>query len=273
MPILQNLIDVSKEIHALMPYAQLSITNTEMYIHAIPGEDFYLEAFDAGHMFPEGSIAKEVVTTQRVVTRMGNKQLTGGIPYQGTGIPLFENGELVGAMCIFYATSNREAIQNAAEDMTATVEELHVTLETFRSSMEALFQVAEVMQQDSERMVESSSHIRDMTKFIAEVSEQTKLLGFNAAIEAAHAKEYGAGFSVIATEVRRLSERVTHSVTQVNGMTDNLVGTLNQVQKQIRDVFGRIQEGYTATETFSQVSSQLLDLSERLQELSQIIKI
>lgn len=273
MPVVQSLIELSKEIHELMPFAQLSITNTEMYVHAIPGADFYLEAFDAGHTFPEGSIAKETVTTGKVVTRMGNKQLTGGIPYQGTGIPLFENGELVGAMCVFYATSNREAVQNAAEDMTATVQELHVTLETFRSSMQALFQVAEVMEQDSVQMSDSSAHIRDMTDFIAEVSAQTKLLGLNAAIEAAHAKEYGAGFSVIAAEVRRLSERVTQSVTEVKGMTDTLVGTVNQVQNQIKDVFGRIQEGYAATETFSQVSLQLLDLGERLQELSQVIKI
>lgn len=273
MSILQKLVDVSAEIQKLMPFAQISITNKEMYIHAIPGEDFYLEVFSAGHTFLDGSIAKETVTTGRVVTRMGNKQLTGGIPYQGTGIPLIENGEVVGALCTFYETANREAIQHAAEDISATVQELHAGLESFQTSMHALHQAAEVLEKDSARMTESSDNIREMTDFIADVSAQTKLLGLNAAIEAAHAKEFGAGFSVIAQEVRRLSERVTQSVSEVKGMTDTMVGTLSQVQQQIKDVFDRVEEGYLASETFAQVSQQMLELSERLQQLSQVVKI
>ncbi|QSO46526.1 methyl-accepting chemotaxis protein [Alicyclobacillus mengziensis] len=271
--VLHNLIQVSNEVHALMPYAQLSITDTEMYIHAIPGDNFFLEVFSAGHTFLDGSIAQQTVTTGKVVTRMGNNKLTGGIPYQGTGVPLYEDGILVGALCMFYATTNREAMQNMSEDIGATVEELHSTLESFRSSMEALTRAAEVMDRDSAQMGEASTRIHNVTDFIAKVSSKTKLLGFNAAIEAVHAREYGAGFTVIAAEVGRLSEEVTKSVSEIKDTTDHLVYSLERVQTQIRDVFWRIQEGYEATETFSSVSGQLVRLSERLQDLSQIIKM
>lgn len=270
---LQKMIDVSEEIHKLMPYAQLSLTDKDMYVHAIPGDEFFLEVFSSGHTFMDGSIAKETVTTGRMVSRMGNKQLTGGIPYQGTGVPLIEDGEVVGAVCIFYATTNREAIQNASEDLTASMEELRAGLEGFQESMKSLHGVAQLLQQDSAQMGESSGRIREITDFIADVSSQTKLLGLNAAIEASHAKEYGAGFSVIAEEVRRLSDRVTHSVVEIKGTTDTLVQTLTNVQKQISDVFGRVEQGYVASETFTEVSQQLIALSERLQKLSHVIKI
>lgn len=271
--LLQNLIEYLEFLHKLMPYAQISITNTEQYIHAIPGENFFLEVFSDGHAFMEGSIAKQSVATGEAITREGNKQLTGGIPYQGTCVPLRENGELVGVICVFYATTNREAIQNMSEDIGATVEELHATLEAFQSSMEALNQVADIMDKDSVKMSKSSSKIHDMTDFIANVSAQTRLLGLNAAIEAARSTENGAGFSVIASEVRRLSDNVTKSVSEVKNVTENLVDTLGQVQGEIRDVFDRIQEGYAATETFSHISQRLVELSLRLQELSQVIKI
>ncbi len=271
--LLQNLIVYSEYIQKLMPYAQISITDTEKYVHAVRGDNFFLEVFSDGHVFLDGSLAKQTITTGQSVTRMGNKQLTGGIPYQGTCVPLREDGQLIGAICMFYPTANREAVQTIAEDIGATVEELHATLETFQTSMEALSQVANAMDKDSAMMSESGSKIRQMTEFIAEVSAQTRLLGLNAAIEAAHSQENGAGFSVIASEVRRLASNVTNSVGEVKTVTDNLENIINQVRGQIGDVFRRIQEGNEVTGAFSDISKNLVELSVRMQELAQVIKI
>ncbi|NTV89591.1 MAG: methyl-accepting chemotaxis protein, partial [Clostridiales bacterium] len=71
-------------------------------------------------------------------------------------------------------------------------------------------------------VVELSEEINEISAIIKDIADETKMLGLNAAIEAARAGDAGRGFGVVADEIRKLSEQSKSTVPEINAMADEL---------------------------------------------------
>ncbi|MBN2442098.1 MAG: hypothetical protein JXJ04_12160 [Spirochaetales bacterium] len=67
-----------------------------------------------------------------------------------------------------------------------------------------------------------SEKVREAIEVIGMIAGQTDILAMNAAIEAAHAGEFGKGFAVVSDEVKKLAEVSSHSAAEILEIIDNM---------------------------------------------------
>ncbi len=99
------------------------------------------------------------------------------------------------------------------------------------------------------RLGERSVAIGKILNVIEDVAEQTNLLALNAAILAAQAGEYGKGFSVVAAEIRELSERTASS-------TRDITLLIRAVQEEVQNALKAMSSGSHLVETGVSLSHQ-----------------
>ncbi len=102
-----------------------------------------------------------------------------------------------------------------------------------RQSMKALIQ-------SIEEIAKASQDTGKIIKTIDEIAFQTNLLALNAAVEAARAGEVGAGFAVVANEVRNLALRAAEAAKNTSSLIE---GTINKI-KDGKELVHQTDESY-----------------------------
>lgn len=81
-----------------------------------------------------------------------------------------------------------------------------------------------------------------IVKTIENSSTQLTLIGFNASIEAKRAGAAGAGFNVIAQEVRTLADRNTKQTGEIEKTLNGIKRSMGDINNQIRSLYGDIEK-------------------------------
>lgn len=125
-----------------------------------------------------------------------------------------------------------------AENMDRIIGEVAEDVIRANSSMDLLIK-------DMEHLKESSDKTGRIVKTIDEIAFQTNLLALNASIEAARAGEAGAGFSVVANEVRNLAMRAADAAKQTTSLiaeTTNGINSSRNLAIKTGDDFSTLSE-------------------------------
>lgn len=148
------------------------------------------------------------------------------------------------------------------------------------SHMDSLLDRMGKFQQESQHITETvntmSAHslsVHSIVGLIQSIAEQTKLLALNATIEAARAGEYGKGFSVVATEVRKLADQTSEAAKDIKTNLSNMMKLSERTQQEFGNMSTHLNENVDAvTESKQSIDIWNANVQQVKQKLTYIRK-
>lgn len=176
--------------------------------------------------------------------------------------------------------SMRVSVQEGLEFIQTTIS----TMDSIRTSNEATSSRMQIL-------AEQIQSIWDIVGMISAIADQTKIIAFNAELEASSAGETGRSFEIVAAEIRRLADSTVSStasikekIQQIQTSSQQLTKTAKQESESINkgaNVAGDLQEVFGKLSDFSKETDKKISLSidsqigvfqHTLDELADIVK-
>lgn len=162
------------------------------------------------------------------------------------------------------------SIDQVADNAERALAATHQTVAAVKEGEQAVRETIAVMEETAKLVVlatgkvdelaQQSERIQEIVAIIQGIAKQTDLLALNASIEAARAGEAGRGFSVVADQVRELSEKTNTSALDISAI-------LAQIQRQMLEVTSEVTTASTkATDSAARsraVGNALTQIDER----------
>ena len=113
-----------------------------------------------------------------------------------------------------------------------------------------------------------SGKINDVMDFIKEIADETRLLGLNAAIEAARAGDAGLGFGVVAQEIRKLSGDSKQTVGKIKEFTTIIQESVNKTVSMGNATSMTVEQQAAAIEEVTASIEEVTSMAENLYSLA-----
>ncbi len=191
-----------------------------------------------------------------------------GVPLEGVNIPVYDGSELVAMLLVMYEQTNQNHLEAIIAESRSISDNLVDMVQHVAAHAEELQATSEQILENSRVTVEKSSKINEVATLIKEISEQTNLLGLNAAIEAARVGELGAGFGVVATEVRKLSVNAKQATGDIENALREVQDSIRKMELEIAQITSSSQEQASLVSSFTDVIERLHGTSSTMQSLA-----
>ncbi len=157
-----------------------------------------------------------------------------------------------------------EQLADDADKTSKVANEGSRGLKGLSTSMESLSSATHTITDKLTTIRAKANKINSVVTAITKVADQTNLLSLNAAIEAEKAGEGGAGFAVVAREIRRLADQSALATMEIEQMVEAMQEAVSSGVEQTRELAEAMDHGIAASES---ISGQFGDIIQRVESM------
>lgn len=246
------------------------VTDTETVLYYRPADALDSVTINVGDKLQDDDPLRKAMEKGDTVSSIVPKE-TYGITFKSISYPIKDSdGTVIGGVGLSKSLEKQSRIEDSAKSLFSSLEQTSSSIQEISTGSEKLNNVigsiAETTKQ-TEKHVAESNEIIDM---IQSMAKKSNLLGLNAAIEAARSGEQGRGFSVVASEMRKLAQLSSESSKKVSRVLSEISNDMGKIVNIINEA-QTVSEGQTsATE---EITATLEEITANAQVMADVAKI
>jgi len=268
-PILQTLIHLAPSIKkCFFNDVTISVSDLDTIVYQLNPDSDPTQTDTTGNKLTPQDPMYDVLRQKKGVQLSIPKELYGYALRLAIN-PIFnEKNELIGSIGISRLNNDQanlvevsQAFSSSSEELNSSADELANSANTLATFMNHVNEA----QQNLSRQVLNSTKILDM---INNVAKNTRILGFNAGIEAARSGEHGKGFAVVAREITKLADQSADSVNDIRSLLHSMKEKVDEVTKTVNDTIDLANSQVHTTEEMVKAIEQLTNVAKKIDALA-----
>ena len=286
-------------VQVLMIVTLLTVLNIlllrKLLIQPIKSLQSFAEAIKSGNLdarVGEATFIGELASLRTSLKEMADELLyalikqipQAGIQVKTSATEIFASARDIEGAIAGQATSTRQAaatsnsiavrsrklaetmddVMQVTRETTELAEQGQGSLQKMGLTMHSLMDATGAISSKLSTIDQKANNISNIVVTINKVAEQTNLLSLNAAVEAEKAGEFGRGFSVVAREIRRLSDQTEVALLKIARMVEEMQSAVSSGVMEMDKFVMRVNQG---VQEMGEINSRFINIIDQVRAL------
>lgn len=159
-------------------------------------------------------------------------------------------------------------IKKTSNVLLESFSQIAATMEELAAASGSVSENQEMLNNEITNISNISEHIIEVLSSIKSIADQTKLVGLNASIEAARAGEAGRVFSVVATEIRNMSQSSKETAINIEKLANEIQTSLSKTISISQATLLNVEQQAAGIQETTASTQELLSITNELYQMA-----